>query len=160
MKLNDSNQRKIFASGAVRDITEGKGRCDLLPLGVIGAVTEDNFYSFIEAYIRTGETKYMVDALNLFIGQTFGTWETALLEVSKQFEDGARKYFDRNFEKGINLHCFVDSAIRHYLKFRRGDNDEPHERACLWNLLSLLWTHTNHPELNDLPFTANYGGAI
>lgn len=32
--IQDSGQRREFATGAVRDIQEGKGRCDLLPLDV------------------------------------------------------------------------------------------------------------------------------
>ena len=31
-KILDSGERREFNSGAVRDIQEGKGRCDLLPL--------------------------------------------------------------------------------------------------------------------------------
>lgn len=36
--IKDSGNRREFESGAVRDIAEGKGRCDLLPLGVIGEI--------------------------------------------------------------------------------------------------------------------------
>lgn len=36
MKLKDSGERREFGTGAVRDIQEGKGRCDLMPLDVIG----------------------------------------------------------------------------------------------------------------------------
>lgn len=38
------------------------------------------------------------------------------------------------------------------MKFMRGDDDEPHNRAFLWNLLGAIWTHDNKPELKDLPF--------
>ena len=34
--IQDSGNRTSFESGAVRDIQRGKGRCDLLPLDVIG----------------------------------------------------------------------------------------------------------------------------
>ena len=34
-KILDSGERRQFASGACRDIADGKGRCDLLPLDVI-----------------------------------------------------------------------------------------------------------------------------
>jgi len=36
--------------------------------------------------------------------------------------------------------CYLDSAIRHYLKWKRGDKDERHDRAVLWNLSCLMWT--------------------
>ena len=29
--ITDSGERRQFESGAVRDVAEGKGRCDLLP---------------------------------------------------------------------------------------------------------------------------------
>ena len=35
MEIKDSGNRREFESGCVRDIAEGKGRCDLLPLDVI-----------------------------------------------------------------------------------------------------------------------------
>lgn len=34
-ELKDSGERKIFETGATRDISKGKGRCDLLPLDTI-----------------------------------------------------------------------------------------------------------------------------
>ena len=34
-EIKDSGDRKEFSTGAVRDMHEGKGRCDLLPLNVI-----------------------------------------------------------------------------------------------------------------------------
>ena len=36
MEIKDSGQRRTFETGSVRDVSEGKGRCDLLPLGVMG----------------------------------------------------------------------------------------------------------------------------
>ena len=40
-KLKDSGERRQFESGAVRDISEGKGRCDLLPLDAVGLLVPD-----------------------------------------------------------------------------------------------------------------------
>lgn len=154
-ELKDSGARREFETGAVRDITEGRGRCDLLPLKVVSDLIDDIVLDAIEYYIRSGDTDYLHSAINHFVGG-YSNWKnifTALLEVSKQYEDGARKYNDRNWEKGIPVHCFIDSGVRHYLKFRRGDTDEPHDRAFVWNMLGAIWTHENKPELIDLPFT-------
>ena len=38
LKIKDSGERSEFATGAVRDIQKGKGRCDLMPLDVIAAL--------------------------------------------------------------------------------------------------------------------------
>jgi hypothetical protein len=69
--------------------------------------------------------------------------------VSKHFEEGCKKYGERNWQKGIPTHCYIDSAVRHYLKWLRGDTDEPHDRAFAWNLLCCIWTCEHMPELNE-----------
>ena len=40
-ELKDSGNRREFSTGAVRDVADGKGRCDLLPLGVIANMLDD-----------------------------------------------------------------------------------------------------------------------
>jgi hypothetical protein len=108
MMLKDSGNRREFETGAVRDIAEGKGRCDLLPA-------------------------------------------CALIRLSKHFENGANKYAERNWEKGMPIHCFIDSAIRHTLKYLDGQTDEDHLVAATWNLICAMWTEEKHPELQDIP---------
>jgi hypothetical protein len=150
--LKDSGERRKFESGAVRDISEGKGRCDLLPLKLIADRLDSKVYSFIEDYIRSGDVHSLWFAIDTFIEKQGIDIETAILEVSKQYEEGAKKYADRNWEKGMPVHCYIDSGVRHYLKVLRGDTDEPHDRAFIWNMLGAIWTHENKPELIDLPF--------
>jgi hypothetical protein len=151
-KIKESGSRREFESGAVRDVAEGKGRCDLLPLALIGHLLQDNIFWHLEDYVRRGDA----DSLRMITESFIENWttdkETAILEVSKHYEEGAKKYAERNWEIGIPLHCYIDSAVRHYLKYRRGDKDEPHDKAFLWNVLGAWWTHINKPELIDLPF--------
>lgn len=157
--IKDSGERRKFESGAVRDIQEGKGRCDLLPLKVIA-----DFYragddeeivgplEFIDDFIRTGHTVHLMYALYEVIDMGwFEDEENMFLEVAKHFEDGAEKYGDRNWEKGIPVHCYIDSAVRHYLKHINGQEDERHDRAFVWNIICAIWTYDAHPELNDMP---------
>lgn len=158
-ELLDSGARRKFESGAERDISEGKGRCDLLPLDVVARLlgneeptVSDSVLISISAFVRNGDSNNLYCAIYAFCNSVGIDIYTAMLEVSKQYEDGARKYSERNWEKGMNLHCYIDSGVRHYLKFRRGDKDEPHDRAFIWNMLGALWTHRHLPELNDLPF--------
>lgn len=152
MVLKDSGARREFESGAVRDVSEGKGRCDLLPLGIIADRLNDRVFTFIEDYIRFGDPASLWLALDEFIGKDDEQWYSALLDVSKHYEAGCAKYGDRNWECGIPVHCYIDSGVRHYLKWRRGDTDEPHDRAFLFNILGAIWTHINLPDLIDLPF--------
>lgn len=155
MKIEDNGQRREFDSGAVRDIAEGKGRCDLLPLTEVGMILDDDILKCIGNFIYEGDTYKLYKAFTMFCDEQHWDIFTAIIEVSKHYEEGAKKYVERNWEKGIPLHSYIDSAIRHYIKWRRKDDDEPHDRAFLWNILSCLWTMSNKPELIDLPFADN-----
>ena len=79
-------------------------------------------------------------------GDGFHDANTALLEVSKHFEEGAEKYGEYNWQKGIPESSYIDSAVRHYLKWLRGDDDERHDRAFVWNIMCLIWTHEHITE--------------
>lgn len=112
--LKDSGIRKIFSTGANRDLSSGKGRFELLPPATLRA-------------------------------------------LAIHFEKGCQKYGDRNWEKGIPVSRFTDSAIRHLLQFLDGCNDENHLIAALWNITcgyeTILRTQKDvlPKELYDLP---------
>lgn len=147
--IKDSGNRREFETGAVRDIQEGKGRCDLLPLDVV-ARFRGTILTDLSEYQATGNIKYLENALQRFIDKHLNKDNsTTFLEVSKHFEEGAKKYGEYNWQKGIPTHCYIDSAVRHYLKYLRGDKDEPHDRAFVWNILCCIWTCIHKPELND-----------
>jgi len=149
--VKDSGNRTEFETGAVRDISKGKGRCDLLPLDIIADRLDDKILRFIDEYMREGDPASLWFALDVFIGEDIQRWCGVLLEVSKHFEDGAKKYGERNWQKGIPAHSYIDSAVRHYLKYLRRDKDEPHDRAFVWNILCCIWTIKNRPEMQDMP---------
>lgn len=109
MEIKDSGERRAFESGAVRDMSEGKGRMDLLP------------------------------------------W-SAIMEVAKHCENGAKKYGEHNVDKGIPTHSLCDSAARHLAKYFEGWDDEPHLLAAAWNLLWAIQMEIKHPEMVDTPF--------
>lgn len=144
----DSGTRREFETGAVRDIQEGKGRCDLMPLDVIAMVQGDENISYIYNFMLTGDHHWLVDMLRKMGGEHFNSISNMLLEVSKHFEDGAKKYGEHNWQKGIPTNCYIDSAVRHLLKWIRNDKDEPHDRAFVWNILCCIWTCMHKPELN------------
>lgn len=154
-KILDSGDRTEFETGAVRDMHEGKGRCDLLPLYVVAKFFGNNDkYSFdifarIKQFQDSSDETYLLIALDYFNKKQGWDVSTFILEVAKHFEEGAKKYGENNWQKGIPVKCYIDSAIRHYLKHLRGDQDEPHDRAFCWNILCAIWTCKNKPELND-----------
>lgn len=148
--IKDSGDRTEFETGAVRDMHEGKGRCDLMPLDVIGDWKGDEVLDAISCFVDENERGCLVIALEKFCDDV-RQWDfpTMLLEVAVHFEEGAKKYGDNNWRKGIPVRCYIDSAVRHYLKYLRGDKDERHDRAFCWNILCCIWTCKHHPELND-----------
>ena len=75
-----------------------------------------------------------------------------ILELAKHCEDGARKYGERNIDKGAPLHSLLDSGARHLAKYIAGEKDEDHLRAACWNLMWALQQRVTHPELNDMPW--------
>lgn len=154
MEILDSGNRREYGTGAVRDVNETKGRMDLVPLDIAGIVMNDPVLIDINDYVRSGNRDYLVQVIRDFSDACYENIYTALIEVSKHYSDGCKKYGPRNWEKGLPLSCYIDSAVRHYVKFKRGDKDEPHDRAFLWNLFGVLWTQENKSdtELFDLPF--------
>ena len=144
--IKDSGDRTQFESGAVRDMREGKGRCDLMPLEVVAELLNspncdrDPVIYDIARFKQGGGTSWLVQAIWDFTISAYNNYRTTMiLEVAKHFEDGAKKYGENNWQKGIPVHCYIDSAIRHYLKWLRGDTDEPHDRAFVWNLMCCIW---------------------
>ena len=156
--IKDSGDRTQFESGAVRDMREGKGRCDLMPLEVVYRYLKLFFdeelarpIKCIWGFQECGDTRALYEAINLFLLSN-NEWDSAptmFLEVAKHFEEGAKKYGESNWQKGIPTKCYIDSAVRHYLKWLRGDNDEPHDRAFVWNLMCCIWEVDYHKKEDE-----------
>lgn len=138
----DSGDRTQFESGAVRDMHEGKGRFDVMPLEVISKMIDpdgDTILDCIADFMLKDDTRYLYDALDTFTALYHNQMETLLLETAVHFEQGAKKYGPDNWRKSIPVWCYIDSAVRHYMKWLRGDNNERHDRAFCWNLMCCIW---------------------
>lgn len=165
-RILDSGSRREFETGAVRDIQEGKGRCDLIPLDVvcqyyydIGFDTAFSIFELLGYFEKSGNPVHLFEALKYFCEDRWNKdCDTMFLEVSKHFEEGCKKYGENNWRKGIPVYCYIDSAVRHYLKFLRGDTDEPHDRAFCWNIICAIWTCKHKPELNPYGEGERSGG--
>lgn len=62
----------------------------------------------------------------------------ALARLARTLEEGAKKYADRNWEKGIPQERFLDSALRHLIQYMAGDTGEDHLSQAFWNIHCLL----------------------
>ena len=90
----------------------------------------------------------------------------AIKRVAVHFENGARKYDERNWEKGQNLCRMLDSAKRHIDEYLGGLRNEDHLAAAAWNILCAIDTERRievgmlDKKYNDLPvYPAEYMGA-
>ena len=154
--IKDSGERTKFESGAVRDMHGGKGRCDLLPLDVVAKLYKGNPYydifNYLHIFTENGDKDKLLGALVCFYRQSLKIRETMVLELACHYEDGCKKYGVNNWKKGIPVSSYIDSAVRHLLKYIRGDQDERHDRAFCWNIVCAMWTIENKPDYMDLPF--------
>lgn len=64
----------------------------------------------------------------------------AMKRLAQHFEGGAKKYAERNWEKGQRLGRYLESAIRHAFNYLEGDRSEDHAIACAWNMMCLVET--------------------
>jgi len=58
----------------------------------------------------------------------------ALEAWAKTCAEGAAKYGDFNWERGMPAHDLLNHAIRHIYKFLDGDRSEEHLAHALWNV--------------------------
>lgn len=77
-------------------------------------------------------------------------WE-AILRLSRHYLAGAKKYGRWNYQKGIPLSSFLDSACRHLAKYQCGCDDEDHLAAAAFNVLGAMLMEEKMPEMIDLP---------
>jgi hypothetical protein len=86
--------------------------------------------------------------------------------LAQHYENGARKYADRNWEKGLPLSRYIDSAERHMNAFKDGDRSEDHLAAILWNVAGYLWTERQiemgalPDSLDDVPWEPSTGKVL
>lgn len=143
--IEDSGARKTFESGAVRDIHVGKGRFDLMPLLTLSEMLDsDRVIGWLGVYQEEHNPDSLMRAIAAF-EKTLSNRYDAMLKLAIHFENGALKYGEHNWEKGIDESSYIDSACRHYIKYRAGWTDEDHQSAFLWNVMCLYWSITQGP---------------
>jgi len=64
----------------------------------------------------------------------------AIRQLARVMETGCLKYGDRNWEKGIPLRRYLDSALRHLFCVLAGMDDEPHLPMAMWNVACAIQT--------------------
>jgi hypothetical protein len=76
----------------------------------------------------------------------------AMRALAETCAEGAARYGDANWEKGMPVHDLLNHAIRHIFEFLGGDRSERHLPHAMWNLGAAihsleLWPHLNEGHL-------------
>lgn len=147
-KIKSSGETREFSSGAHRDsVAEPKGREDIMPLDVIADILGgDKVLENLWNFIRTQDEKHVIYAIQACCK---GEIPDMMLKVAFHYEAGGKKYGYGNWTFGMPIQVYLDSGIRHYLKYLAGWDDENHHEAALWNFMNLVWTLRHVPQAKE-----------
>jgi len=85
--------------------------------------------TFASGAVRdTADDKPRPDLISPFAAERLGVWLAA----------GAKKYAERNWEKGIPMSRVLASLERHLIVWKQGMHDEDHLAAIMCNAMFLL----------------------
>lgn len=89
-----------------------------------------------------------------------GRWDLIpfepMMRLARHYENGAKKYAPRNWQKGLPLSNFLGALARHTFRLMEGDASEDHAAAIAWNIFGFMWTEQRIKDgllpqsLNDL----------
>lgn len=72
----------------------------------------------------------------------------ALERWAKTCHEGAQKYGDYNWEKGMAVSVMINHTFEHLRKYLAGDRSEDHLGHALWNIAGAIHSEELWPELN------------
>lgn len=102
--------------------------------------------SFLTGAVRdTEEGKPRIDLLLKYVPMT------ALMRITQHYVNGAKKYGDHNWQKGIPASRCISSAFRHLYQYLIGDRGEDHLSAVCFNVIAILhWEETKRSDMLDI----------
>ena len=71
-----------------------------------------------------------------------------LRRVAETCHEGAEKYSDFNWEKGMPVNDILNHAIAHLYQYLSGDRSEDHLAHAAWNCLAAMHSEELWPHLN------------
>lgn len=74
-----------------------------------------------------------------------------LRRLAETYAEGAEKYSDWNWLKGIPASDLMNHALRHAFLWLSGDTSEDHLAHASWNLFAIMHFEETRPELIDIP---------
>jgi hypothetical protein len=74
-----------------------------------------------------------------------------LRRLAQTCAEGAAKYGDHNWVKGIPQSQMLSHAINHLSRYLDGDDSEDHLAHAAWNILGACHMEEKKPEMMDIP---------
>ena len=71
-----------------------------------------------------------------------------LERLAKTYAEGARKYSDNNWLRGMPISDLLNHAIRHQYLYLSGDRSEDHLAHAAWGLFAAMHSEEKWPHLN------------
>jgi len=68
--------------------------------------------------------------------------------IARTCAEGAAKYSDFNWERGMPVHDLLNHSIRHIYQYLAGDRSEDHLPHAAWGLLAAIHSEALWPHLN------------
>ncbi|MCL2622936.1 MAG: DUF5664 domain-containing protein [Planctomycetaceae bacterium] len=137
-----SENRETFASGAVRD--ELPVRYDLCsPIVIRKIIYEHDFNNPLLDSLVSQEANILhrlIEFVKFYCHKQYSS-EAALYileSYARTMHEGAAKYGERSWEKGIPENNLRNHAINHLVKLIGGDTSEPHLDHLIWNVLTII----------------------
>lgn len=109
-------------------------------MGVVSEATDDDIITYpTGARGSKDATGYRYDLIS----------PIAMERLAKVCHEGAVKYGDRDWEKGLSVAVCICRAIRHLYKYLRGDRSEDHLGHALWRIAAAAHSEEAWPHLNQ-----------
>ena len=125
----DCRARFVRIEGEKKAIAEIAARGVKAPSGLVDSGTRETYGGGGQREVRDPE-KGRYDLIPSYSHH----------RLAVHYARGSLKYQPRNWEKGLPLSTFIDSAERHLSKYKAGDRSEDHLAAIAWNSFGLIWT--------------------
>lgn len=168
-ELKSSGRHQTFATGAIRDIPDGKTRWSLLPpcawhhaiFTQTKPVTQGDtsvltrWFADVEKFIGSGKPEWLQSAFSNVIRNE----PDAVDRLAAHLGLGATKYGAYNWVLGQPVTRCIDSLGRHLHALRNNAVDEDHFAAALCNTVFIITFYQQGPsELLDFPgYGVRYG---
>lgn len=133
----DGIEITTFASGAFRCAT-GR-RYDLMSESVTNMVMCNSAMSKLVSLLLRMDKLGSVGMLYITLQDALDKHNSEILDLyAKALDEGACKYGERNWEKGIPESDLVNHAIAHAIKLDACDTSEDHASHLVWNVLTII----------------------